>query len=254
MPERSDRPSIPVMKEAKSFMPNIHASLSHIPKAGLRAVRVLSVVLAPLVVLACKPKIDTSAPGLQPKKQPIAQGPLAPAPVVEAAKPEKQTVNDGLAAPVCELQYPLKKGTWITVEGGKFRASRSYAGGHSGVDFAPTNSGEKIFATANGKVFLDPATGEAYGNRFSIEHPPCSSEYSFISFFAHNSRNIAAVGSIVQKGELVAYTGNTGSASRGEHLHYDLANNLKSPTTKTGSGDSDGYFVNPQKFMNGHPQ
>jgi murein DD-endopeptidase MepM/ murein hydrolase activator NlpD len=122
------------------------------------------------------------------------------------------------------------------------------------VDFAPTSSGEKIFATANGKVYLDPATGEAYGNRFSIEHPPCSGEYSFVSFFAHNSRNLAAIGAIVQKGELVAYTGNTGSASRGEHLHYDLANRLKSPSTKTGGGDSDGYFVNPAKFLNGYPQ
>jgi hypothetical protein len=78
--------------------------------------------------------------------------------------------------------------------------------------------------------------------------------YSFVSFFAHNSRNIAAIGSIVPKGELIAFTGNTGSASRGEHLHYDLANRLKSPSTKTGSGDSDGYFVNPAKFMNGYPQ
>jgi murein DD-endopeptidase MepM/ murein hydrolase activator NlpD len=235
-------------------MPNIYASLSHIPKAGFRAVRGFSVVLAPLFVLACKPKIDTSAPGLQPKKQPVAQGPLAPAPVVEAAKSEKQTTNDGLAAPVCELQYPLKKGTWITVAGGKFRASRSYAGGHSGVDFAPNNSGEKIFATANGKVFLDPETGEAYGNRLSIEHPPCDNSYSFVSFFAHNSRNIAAIGSIVPKGELIAYTGNTGSASRGEHLHFDLANRSKNLSARTGSGDSDGYFVNPEKFMNGYPQ
>jgi murein DD-endopeptidase MepM/ murein hydrolase activator NlpD len=219
---------------------------------SFRAVRAVSAVLALLVVLACKRKIDTSAPGLQPKKQPVAQGPLAPAPIAEEAKPAKQT-NDAMG-PVCEMQHPLKKGTWITVEGGKFRASRSYAGGHSGVDFAPNNSGEKIFATANGKVFLDPETGEAYGNRLSIEHPPCDNSYSFVSFFAHNSRNIAAIGSIVPKGELIAFTGNTGSASRGEHLHYDLANRLKSPSTKTGSGDSDGYFVNPAKFMNGYPQ
>jgi murein DD-endopeptidase MepM/ murein hydrolase activator NlpD len=241
------------MKKAKSFMPNINKSLSDIPKAGFRVVPALSVVFALLVVFACKRKIDTSGPGLQPKK-PIAQGPLEPVPITEEAKPVKQSLDNGMGAPVCELQYPLKKGTWITVEGGKFRASRSYAGGHSGVDFAPTSSGEKIFATANGKVFLDPETGEAYGNRLSIEHPPCASEYSFVSFFAHNSRNLAAVGSIVPKGELIAYTGNTGSASRGEHLHFDLANRLKSPSAKTGSGDSDGYFVNPQKFMNGYPQ
>lgn len=224
-----------------------------IPSSARVACERMAVSLSLVIGAAgCKRKIESS--GMLPNQPPV-QGPLQPAAGIEQAPQEKQSLDDGgMGAPVCELQYPLKKGTWTTIDGGRFKASRSYAGGHTGVDFAPYKSGEKIFATANGKVFLDPETKGAYGNRFSIEHPPCEGKYAFVSFFAHNSRNLAAVGSIVPKGELIAFTGNTGSASRGEHLHFDLENRRKDPSAKTGSGDSDGYFVNPEKFMDGYPQ
>jgi murein DD-endopeptidase MepM/ murein hydrolase activator NlpD len=201
--------------------------------------------------MACRPAVQTAGTGPRPEN-PSAQAPLQPIPI--AAQPVVNRGNDPLSEPVCRLQHPLRKGTWTTVPGGQFKASRSYAGGHSGLDFAPYRSSEKIFATAVGRVFLDPKTGEPYGNRLSIEHPPCDAQYSFVSFFAHNSRNLAAVGAIVRKGELIAYTGNTGSASRGEHLHFDLENRRRSPTLKTGTSDTDGYFVNPISFMSGYPE
>lgn len=155
---------------------------------------------------------------------------------------------------VCKLQYPLRQGTWSTIDGGRFRARRSYAGGHSGHDFAPFKYHESIFAAAAGEVFKDPNTGEPYGNRMSIAHAPCDERFAFKTFYAHNSRNVAAYGAQVEKGELIAYTGNTGSASRGEHLHFDLENHRKDPSSRTGSGRNDGFFVNPIDFLVGYPK
>jgi murein DD-endopeptidase MepM/ murein hydrolase activator NlpD len=83
---------------------------------------------------------------------------------------------------------------------------------HNGVDFA-VNYGTPVVATAAGTVIFadwDPV----YGRKVEIDH---GSE--LVTFYGHNSKLTVKQGDTVQKGEIIAYSGNSGR-STGAHLHY----------------------------------
>ena len=88
---------------------------------------------------------------------------------------------------------------------------------HSGLDLrAPI--GTPILAPADGVVkFAEYNQNSGYGNVISLSH-----NYGFESYYAHlQNRPVVKEGQFVKKGDLIAYSGNSGM-STGPHLHYEL--------------------------------
>ena len=88
---------------------------------------------------------------------------------------------------------------------------------HAGVDF-PTPVGTPLYATGDGRIsFVGPKGG--YGNVIEVEHPLAGK----LTRYAHLARvaDGVRVGTLVQRGQTIAYSGNTG-LSTAPHLHYEV--------------------------------
>ena len=85
---------------------------------------------------------------------------------------------------------------------------------HMGVDLKAT-VGTPVYATADG--IIEAASFDRFnGNLVVIQHI-----YGFKSYYAHLNKTVVKSGSFVKKGDLIAYSGNTGISS-GPHLHYEV--------------------------------
>lgn len=100
---------------------------------------------------------------------------------------------------------------------------------HSGIDIS-TATGTPVTATADGVVIFSAWSGGS-GNLVVLEHG-----FGYSTFYAHNKQNVVKVGQRVKRGELVAYSGSTGS-STGPHSHYEIW--------------KDGKHTNPMPFVEG---
>ena len=101
---------------------------------------------------------------------------------------------------------------------------------HSGVDI-PARTGTAIRA-AGGGVVVFSGWRNGYGNTIIIDHGS-----GIRTLYAHNSRNLAAVGQQVARGDTIAHVGTTGRTT-GAHLHYEVKVN--------------GVAVDPLPFMKEH--
>ncbi|WP_269937148.1 peptidoglycan DD-metalloendopeptidase family protein [Arthrobacter sp. HY1533] len=91
---------------------------------------------------------------------------------------------------------------------------------HTGIDFgAPC--GTPIYAPANGTVTLAGQTNVVWGggNVLWISHGVMQGN-ALMTVFYHNSAVLVSAGQTVQRGQLVAYSGNTGN-STGCHAHFE---------------------------------
>ncbi|MDR3347331.1 MAG: M23 family metallopeptidase [Helicobacteraceae bacterium] len=74
-----------------------------------------------------------------------------------------------------------------------------------------------VYATADGVVDLVRSNENVgFGNLISITHA-----FGFKSLYAHLDSMVVDQGDFIQKGQLIAYSGNTGYSS-GPHLHYEI--------------------------------
>lgn len=85
---------------------------------------------------------------------------------------------------------------------------------HEGVDIA-VPSGTPVRAAAAGRVVYAGWAGN-YGYLVSIDHGN-----GVVTRYGHNSRIVVRVGQRVSRGQIVAYSGNTGN-STGPHLHFEI--------------------------------
>jgi murein DD-endopeptidase len=99
---------------------------------------------------------------------------------------------------------------------------------HNGIDLAAP-IGTAVYAPASGTVNSLYTNSEG-GKQLLMKH-----DTGFISGFAHLASYAVAIGQSVRKGQLIAYTGNTGNTT-GPHLHFSLKD-------KTGS------YVNPLDYV-----
>ena len=100
---------------------------------------------------------------------------------------------------------------------------------HSGIDIS-VEPGSPIRATADGVVSFAGWSGGS-GNLVGLEHG-----FGFSTFYAHNRHVTVKVGQRVKRGDIIAYSGSTGS-STGPHCHYEIW--------------KDGRHVNPEKYTEG---
>jgi len=87
-----------------------------------------------------------------------------------------------------------------------------------------------VRATADGVVSFAGWSGGS-GNLVGIEHG-----FGYATFYAHNTKSAVVVGQFVKRGDVIAYSGSTGS-STGPHSHYEIW--------------KDGRHINPMPFIEG---
>ncbi|MEE9904628.1 MAG: M23 family metallopeptidase [Chlorobium sp.] len=85
---------------------------------------------------------------------------------------------------------------------------------HHGIDFAAPE-GTRVHSTGDGVVSFS-GYERGYGQKVTISHG-----YGFKTIYAHLSRSLVRQGQRVSKGEIIAFSGNTG-VSTGPHLHYEI--------------------------------
>ena len=116
-----------------------------------------------------------------------------------------------------DVQPPLYPLAW-PIEGGHF--GRGVGTGrvrfrvHRGVDIT-AEVGTPVHVVASGLVLYADNSVPGYGNLLVVLHGGGQ-----VSSYAHLSEVRVAAGAIVNRGDLVALTGNTG-ISRGPHLHFE---------------------------------
>ncbi|MGR5061339.1 M23 family metallopeptidase [Photobacterium sp. DNB22_13_2] len=86
---------------------------------------------------------------------------------------------------------------------------------HRGLDFA-VNTGTPIYAPADGVVETIRPSNEGSGNFLRLQHT-----FGFSSSYSHLQKFAVKSGDFVNKGDLIAYSGNSGLSS-GPHLHYEI--------------------------------
>jgi len=91
---------------------------------------------------------------------------------------------------------------------------------HYGIDIA-AKSKEPVLATMSGTVVYAGFDAN-YGYVINIQH-----SNGFVSIYKHNALLLKKVGEDVNRGEVIALVGNTGSLSTGDHLHFELWNKGK---------------------------
>lgn len=89
---------------------------------------------------------------------------------------------------------------------------------HNGIDIAAPE-GTPIVAPANGRVLFSGWTLNG-GNTIIVGH-----DFGYYTFYKHNLRNLVQVNQQVNKGDVIAYLGNSGEKSYGPHLHFEIWNN-----------------------------
>ena len=85
---------------------------------------------------------------------------------------------------------------------------------HSGLDIAVPR-GTDVKATGKGRVIFSGRRG-AYGYLVIIDHG-----FDIKTYYAHNSKLLVEEGDIVERGHIIAKSGNTGR-STGPHVHYEV--------------------------------
>ncbi len=91
---------------------------------------------------------------------------------------------------------------------------------HTGLDFA-ARIGTPIYAAGGGTVSRVSTHYYGYGKQVEIDHG-----FGFKTKYAHMSEFNVEVGQNVKRGELIGYSGNSGT-STGPHLHYEVMKNRK---------------------------
>ncbi|MCK6264330.1 M23 family metallopeptidase [Vibrio sp. ZSDE26] len=86
---------------------------------------------------------------------------------------------------------------------------------HRGQDFA-VNTGTPVYAPADGVVEVTRPSNKGSGNFLRLQH-----SYGFTSSYSHLNKFLVKSGDFVQKGDLIAHSGNSGLSS-GPHLHYEI--------------------------------
>ncbi len=91
---------------------------------------------------------------------------------------------------------------------------------HYGTDFS-IKRGSPVYATGDGVVRFTKSSFGGYGKQIEINHG-----FGYRTKYAHLNEFVVKKGQKVKRGELIAYSGNTGK-STAPHLHYEVIKDNK---------------------------
>lgn len=91
---------------------------------------------------------------------------------------------------------------------------------HEGTDFS-VKKGTPVYATGDGIIKWTRTSFSGYGKQIEIDH-----SFGYVTKYAHLNEFVVKKGQRVKRGELIAYSGNTGG-STAPHLHYEVIKNGK---------------------------
>ena len=135
---------------------------------------------------------------------------------------EPKTVKPKIASIPPHTKEPstVEKGRFVWPVDGKVISEFGMRNGekHSGIDIK-AEEGKPVKAADSGKVIYSGNGLNGYGNTIIIKH-----EGTFFTVYAHNKKNLASEGSLVEKGEEIAQVGETGNATT-PHLHFEIRKN-----------------------------
>ena len=92
--------------------------------------------------------------------------------------------------------------------------------GHYGIDIV-VKDGTPVYASAGGFVVFSGYTNN-YGHIIILSHSD-----GYLSIYKHNSVILKKEREFVKQGELIAQSGNSGLATTGPHLHFEIWHNGK---------------------------
>lgn len=95
-----------------------------------------------------------------------------------------------------------------------------YTGSHLGIDLK-LPSGTPIYAIANGVVVKASNQSAGFGHHIVLRHN--NSPETIFSSYSHLSEILISAGDVVNKGDQIAFSGNTGTATT-PHLHFQIDN------------------------------
>ena len=122
--------------------------------------------------------------------------------------------------PQAEGSSKIGKGRFLWPVNGKVISGFGMRNGekHAGIDIK-AEEGKPVKAAESGKVIYSGNGLNGYGNLIIIKH-----EGTFFTVYAHNKKNLASEGALVEKGEEIAQVGETGRATT-PHLHFEIRKN-----------------------------
>jgi hypothetical protein len=121
------------------------------------------------------------------------------------------------AGVVPALQLPWPAGTAWNISGFSYGCFDHMGNDYYAIDFGLTG-GNQVNAVADGTAYTATGDNGGYGYIVWINHGG-----GLVSLYAHlQSFAIPPGGTLVHAGQLIAYSDNSGTGSRGDHLHFAL--------------------------------
>ena len=127
---------------------------------------------------------------------------------------ERLMLNRKLHERVYPQGRPVKSGYISSYFGKRTDPFNGKSANHRGIDFAG-KSGSDVVAVAGGVVTYS-GSRSGYGNMVEINHGN-----GYVTRYAHNERNLVALGDQIQPGQKIALMGSTGRAT-GPNLHFEV--------------------------------
>lgn len=103
-----------------------------------------------------------------------------------------------------------------------------YAGSHLAVDIK-VPAGTPIYSIANGVVIKAASEPSGFGNNVVVRHDDVPSfndantKTTYFSGYGHMTNYVVSVGDLVSKGQIIGYSGSTGTATT-PHVHFQIDN------------------------------
>lgn len=91
---------------------------------------------------------------------------------------------------------------------------------HYGTDFS-LEVGTPVYASGDGKIKWTRSSFSGYGKQIEIDHG-----FGYVTKYAHLDKFVVKPGQTIKRGDLIAYSGNSGK-STAPHLHYEVHLNGK---------------------------
>lgn len=130
-----------------------------------------------------------------------------------------------------ELKYSGGVMIWPTLEssyitspyGSRLHPIQGVIKNHDGIDIGG-NTGDPVYAAADGIVIYSTFNTGGYGNMVMIDHGLNAEGVKIVTLYAHGNKLLKNVGDTVKQGDIVMEMGSTGN-STGPHVHFEVREN-----------------------------